>query len=182
MWCMIYFLSKQAKLSPQHDRWWQDWWEATIFMFPRALPRRALRYCKDSSSRPCRRTRASLLFVRSCCISIQHRIDEALEAMDTKDINERRRGDLDKFLATTNTKMAVFRDIIIESGSYRGVKGALKLGAVDWPAPVGCHRLVAFFEAPPGGKYVSALWMQQNSHCAISSYLVAPKIELWQAQ
>lgn len=36
--------------------------------------------------------------------------------MDPKDINERRRGDLDKFLTTTNTKAAVFRDIIIESG------------------------------------------------------------------
>lgn len=36
--------------------------------------------------------------------------------MDSKDINERRRGDLDKFLTTTNTKAAVFRDIIIESG------------------------------------------------------------------
>lgn len=36
--------------------------------------------------------------------------------MDSKDINERRRGDLDKFLSTTNTKAAVFRDIIIESG------------------------------------------------------------------
>ncbi len=40
--------------------------------------------------------------------------------MDSKDINERRRGDLDKFLTTTNTKAAVFRDIIIESGTmYR---------------------------------------------------------------
>lgn len=36
--------------------------------------------------------------------------------MDSKDINERRRGDLDKFLTATNTKAAVFRDIIIESG------------------------------------------------------------------
>lgn len=58
------------------------------------------------------------MLVPPCFVSIQRRIDEALETMDTKDINERRRGDLDKFLATTNTKVAVFRDIIIESGSY----------------------------------------------------------------
>lgn len=36
--------------------------------------------------------------------------------MDSKDINERRRADLENFLATTNAKAAVFRDIIIESG------------------------------------------------------------------
>eukprot|EP00903_Cladosiphon_okamuranus_P022456 g20655.t1 len=47
--------------------------------------------------------------------TIQGRIDRALDGMDSKDINERRRGDLDKFLTTTNTKAAVFRDIIIES-------------------------------------------------------------------
>ena len=47
---------------------------------------------------------------------IQGRIDRALDGMDPKDINERRREDLDKFLTTTNTKAAVFRDIIIESG------------------------------------------------------------------
>lgn len=48
--------------------------------------------------------------------TFQRRIDQALDNMDSKDINERRRGDLDKFLTTTNTKAAVFRDIIIESG------------------------------------------------------------------
>lgn len=36
--------------------------------------------------------------------------------MDPKQINERRRADMDKFLATTNTKASIFRDIIIESG------------------------------------------------------------------
>lgn len=46
----------------------------------------------------------------------QGRIDKVLDKMSSKDINERRRGDLDKFLTTTNTKAAVFRDIIIESG------------------------------------------------------------------
>ena len=50
------------------------------------------------------------------CDHVQGRIDQALDGMDPKDINERRRGDLDKFLTTTNTKAAVFRDIIIESG------------------------------------------------------------------
>lgn len=48
--------------------------------------------------------------------TIQRRIDEALNSMDSKTINERRRGDLEKFLATANAKAAVFRDIIIESG------------------------------------------------------------------
>ncbi|CAN0504505.1 unnamed protein product, partial [Ectocarpus sp. 8 AP-2014] len=47
--------------------------------------------------------------------AIQGRIDKVLDKMSSKDINERRRGDLDKFLTTTNTKAAVFRDIIIES-------------------------------------------------------------------
>ncbi|CAM9351671.1 unnamed protein product [Scytosiphon promiscuus] len=47
--------------------------------------------------------------------AIQRRIDRVLEEMDSKDINERRRGDLHKFLDTTNSKAAVFRDIIIES-------------------------------------------------------------------
>ncbi|CAM9673937.1 unnamed protein product [Laminaria digitata] len=47
--------------------------------------------------------------------AIQRRIDEELAVMDVKDINERRREDLDKFLATTNSKSSVFRDIIIES-------------------------------------------------------------------
>eukprot|EP00752_Nemacystus_decipiens_P010646 g9482.t1 len=47
--------------------------------------------------------------------AIQGRIDRTLAGMDPEDINERRRGDLDKFLTTTNTKAAVFRDIIIES-------------------------------------------------------------------
>lgn len=36
--------------------------------------------------------------------------------MTSKELNERRRGDLQNFLTTTNTKAAVFRDIIIESG------------------------------------------------------------------
>eukprot|EP00904_Undaria_pinnatifida_P002932 jgi/Undpi1/1263/HiC_scaffold_11.g04655.m1 len=47
--------------------------------------------------------------------AIQGRIDQVLATMDVKDINERRREDLDKFLATTNMKSSVFRDIIIES-------------------------------------------------------------------
>ncbi|CAM9913112.1 unnamed protein product, partial [Choristocarpus tenellus] len=46
---------------------------------------------------------------------IQEQIDEAVAAMDSRDINERRRGDMQKFLTTTNTKAAIFRDIIIES-------------------------------------------------------------------
>lgn len=52
----------------------------------------------------------------------QGRIDKVLDTMSSKDINERRRGDLDKFLTTTNTKAAVFRDIIIESGEERTKK------------------------------------------------------------
>lgn len=51
------------------------------------------------------------------CFFTQQRIDGALEGMDSKVINERRREDLHKFLTTTNTKAAVFRDIIIESGN-----------------------------------------------------------------
>ncbi|CAN0035966.1 unnamed protein product [Pylaiella littoralis] len=47
--------------------------------------------------------------------TIQGRIDQDLEKMSSRDINERRRGEMHKFLTTTNTKAAVFRDIIIES-------------------------------------------------------------------
>lgn len=46
---------------------------------------------------------------------IQGRIDTALEQITSKEINERRRADLQKFLTATNTKVAIFRDIIIES-------------------------------------------------------------------
>lgn len=62
--------------------------------------------------------RQILKLLMSCgfACAFQQRIDQALDKMDSKDINERRRGDLDKFLTTTNTKAAVFRDIIIESG------------------------------------------------------------------
>ncbi|CAM9295211.1 unnamed protein product, partial [Discosporangium mesarthrocarpum] len=47
--------------------------------------------------------------------AIQERIDAALAGMDPKEINEHRRGDMEKFLATTNSKAAIFRDIIIAS-------------------------------------------------------------------
>lgn len=48
---------------------------------------------------------------------IQRRIDEALGSMDSAEINGRRRRDLETFLAITNTKTDLFRDIIIESGT-----------------------------------------------------------------
>ncbi|CAN0027289.1 unnamed protein product [Ascophyllum nodosum] len=47
--------------------------------------------------------------------AIQRRIDEILASMCATEINERRRRDLEKFLVATNSKAAIFRDIIIES-------------------------------------------------------------------
>lgn len=47
---------------------------------------------------------------------IQRRIDEALASMDSSEINDRRRREFETFLAITNSKTALFRDIIIESG------------------------------------------------------------------
>lgn len=62
----------------------------------------------------------------------QGRIDKVLDKMSSKDINERRRGDLDKFLTTTNTKAAVFRDIIIESGEETDQKVMLLLANIPF--------------------------------------------------
>lgn len=56
----------------------------------------------------------------------QGRIDQDLEKMSSRDINERRRGEMDKFLTTTNTKAAVFRDIIIESGTSASTLGSVR--------------------------------------------------------
>lgn len=46
---------------------------------------------------------------------IQEKIHKQLSKMDAATINERHRGDLEKFLDITNRKSAIFRDIIIES-------------------------------------------------------------------
>lgn len=47
--------------------------------------------------------------------AIQDQINDKLNAMDSADINRRRRCEFQKFLDTTNAKGAIFRDIIIES-------------------------------------------------------------------
>ena len=46
---------------------------------------------------------------------IQGNISETLNSMDYKELNARKRADYQKFLDATNTKGALFRDIIIES-------------------------------------------------------------------
>ena len=84
---------------------------------------------------------------------IQGRIDRALDGMDRKDINERRREDLDKFLTTTNTKAAVFRDIIIESGvawrSLTQVFPPYRLGLLGThPSCKACFLLVLVLLVP----------------------------------
>jgi len=46
---------------------------------------------------------------------LQGRISQKLDAMDYKQLNQRKNSEFQKFLDTTNTKGAIFRDIIIES-------------------------------------------------------------------
>jgi hypothetical protein len=46
---------------------------------------------------------------------IQSRVNEKLDAVSTNEITSRRNEEFQKFLNTTNTKGAIFRDIIIES-------------------------------------------------------------------
>ena len=47
--------------------------------------------------------------------AIMSNITERVNSMDSKQLNEKKNKDYDKFLDTTNRKSAIFRDIIIES-------------------------------------------------------------------
>jgi len=73
---------------------------------------------------------------------IQGRISEKLDAMDYRKLNQRRNEEFQKFLDTTNSKGAIFRDIIIESeyDPLEPNRRAIKVSAADVQDP--CRRVV----------------------------------------
>lgn len=81
---------------------------------------------------------------RSCQFSnidhppCQRRIDHDSGKIDSKGINERRRGDLEKILTTTNTRAAVFRDMIIEAGMSL-TRWVRAVDSGDTPSPERIH-------------------------------------------